>query len=104
MNRCYAVLFLFIIGFTISEINVIIAQPSQLTDDFDQNNSTLTSNTTDIKIDSEEKRIILTWLKSNGTESDLSPAFIIDKRDFWNIFSQLFEASNNHNTTISLIE
>lgn len=76
MNRYVLVLFLFIIGFTISGTNIIIAQPSQ---PHGLNNWTVTlANTTE----SDDKRIILTWLKSNETESDLPPAFTIDKHHF----------------------
>jgi hypothetical protein len=87
MNKYVLVLFFSIIGFTIIGTNIIIAQPSQ---SHALNNSTLASaNTTE----SDDKYIILTWLKSNETES----GFTIDKHHFW----EIFKASNNLNMSMS---
>lgn len=109
MNRYIVIIFLVIIGFTIGETVIVVAESGQL-DDFARNDSTLIPpNTADNKlVNLDDKRIILTWLKTNGTDvtqSDPTPTFIIDKHDFIEAFSQLFEDSNNnHNTTTNAIE
>jgi hypothetical protein len=61
-------------------------------------------NTTDIKLSSDGNHIILTWLKTNGTDvtqSDQAAAFTVDKHDFLKAFGQLFE---NSKKTINLVE
>lgn len=102
MDNRLLVSILIIIGFTISQTNFVMAQPNQL----NINNSVLIppSNATDIELDSDDKRIILTWLKTNEkdiTQSDQAAAFIIDKRDFLKAFGQLF---GNLNITVNPIE
>lgn len=103
MNSHILVLILIIVGSTLSETIIATAQPEQLLG----NNSVPIappSNITDIELNSDDNRIILIWLKINGTDesqSDPTPAFAIDKHDFLNVFSQLF---GNSNTTINAIE
>jgi hypothetical protein len=90
---------LFIIGLTIAETIVTMAQQSL------NDSKAKFPNSTDAKLISDGKHIVLTWLKINGTdvtESDKTPVFIVDKDDFWNTFDQLYESSNNNGRTIGL--
>jgi hypothetical protein len=102
MQMHFVVIFtltVFIIGLTITETIVTIAQESL-------NSSTPKfPNSTDVNLNSDDKHIVLTWLKINGTdvtESEKIPAFIVDKDDFWNTFDQLYESSNKNGRTIGL--
>ena len=110
MDSHILVLILTIVGSTLSETIIIVtAQPDQL---IGNNSIPIPSppNITDSELGSDDKRIILTWLKTNETDVtqlDVTPAFIVDKRDFLNIFGQFFENSNNNNNhtkTINAIE
>ena len=104
MDRHLLISLLFTIGFTIGigETAATITQSSQLDNNLSRNSSTLT-NTTDIKISSDDKRITLIWLEPNETQGNKSQVFTIDKYDFWKIFNQLYEPSNN-NKTVRIIE
>jgi hypothetical protein len=102
MDNRLLVSILIIIASSISETIAVIAQLNQS----NINNTILvpSPNTTDIKLSSDGNRIILTWLKMNGTDvtpSDQAAAFTIDKHDFLKEFGQLFE---NSNKTINLGE
>jgi hypothetical protein len=104
MDNRLLVSFLIIIASTISETIAVIAQPNQS----NINNTILVPspppNTTDIKLSPDDNHIILTWLKTNGTDvtlSDQAAAFTVDKHDFLKAFGQLFE---NSNKTINLVE
>ena len=84
MDNRLLVSIIVMIGFTISETTVVTAQPNHL----NGNNSVLDG------LDSDDKRIILIWLDTNGlniTESDPIPTFTINKRDFLKAFAQLPE-------------
>jgi len=90
---------MFIIGLTITETIVIIAQESL------NSSKPKFPNSADVNLISDDKHIVLTWLKNNGTdvmESEKIPVFIVDKDDFWNTFDQLYESSNKNGKTIGL--
>ena len=70
-----------LVGFTISETMVVIAQP---------NGNISHNNTTDLDLDSDSKNIVVTWLQSNKTNANS-----ISNEDFWKIFGPLFELSTN---------
>jgi hypothetical protein len=87
MDNRFLVSILIMVGFTISEPTVVTAQSNYSNGDRPVPNG----------LDSDDKRIILKWLETNGTnltQSDPTPAFTIDKRDFSKAFAQLFETSN----------
>jgi hypothetical protein len=87
MDNCFLVSILVMVGFTIGETTVVIAQPNHSNGDMRVLEG----------LDSDDKRIILKWLETNGTnltQSDPTPTFTIDKRDFSKAFAQLFETSN----------
>lgn len=89
----------FIIGLTITETIVTIAQESL------NSSKPKFPNSTDVNLNSDDKHIVLTWLKVNGTdvtESEKIPVFIVDKDDFRNTFDQLYESSINNRRTIGL--
>jgi hypothetical protein len=98
----YIVIFtltIFIIGLTFNETIVAIANESL------NSSKPKLPNSTDAKLISDGKHIVLTWLKINGTdvrESDKTPVFIVDKVDFWKTFDQLYESSNNNGRTIGV--
>jgi hypothetical protein len=79
---------MFIIGLTITDTFVTIAQESL------NSSKTKFPNSTDAKLISDDKHLVLTWLKINGTdvtESEKIPVFIVDKDDFWKTFDQLYK-------------
>ena len=75
------------VGFTISETLVVIAQPSG---NSSHNNTTVLNST-----DSEGKNIVVTWLQSNKTNANSTPTISVSNEDFWKIFGPLFELSTN---------
>jgi hypothetical protein len=75
------------VGFTISETLVVIAQPSG---NISRNNTTALNST-----DSDGKNIVVTWLESNKTNVNSAPMISISNEDFWKIFGRLFELSTN---------
>jgi hypothetical protein len=90
------------VGFTLSETVIATAQPNQL-NNISMPTQAPPSHTTDIKFGSDDNRIILTWLKMNGTDiaqSEPAPTLNIDKHDFLKAFGQLFENSNNNSNAI----
>ena len=75
------------VGFTISETLVVIAQPNG---NISRNNTTALNST-----DSDGKNIIVTWLESNKTNANSTPTISVSNEDFWKIFGPLFELSTN---------
>ena len=75
-----------LVGFTISETMVVIAQP---------NGNISHNNTTDLDLDSDSKNIVVTWLESNETNTNSAPMISVSNKDFWKIFGPLFELSTN---------
>jgi hypothetical protein len=70
---------MFMLGLTINETIVTIAKESL------NSSKPKLPNSTDAKLISDGKHIVLTWLKINGTdvtEPDKTPVFIVDKDDF----------------------
>jgi hypothetical protein len=75
------------VGFTISETLVVIAQPSGNSSHY---NTTALNST-----DSDGKNIVVTWLQSNKTNANSAPTISVSNEDFWKIFGPLFELSTN---------
>ena len=75
------------VGFTISETLVVIAQPNG---NISRNNTTALNST-----DSDGKNIVVTWLESNKTNANSTPTISVSNEDFWKIFGPLFELSTN---------
>jgi hypothetical protein len=75
------------VGFTISETLVVIAQPNG---NISRNNTTALNST-----DSNGKNIVVTWLESNKTNANSTPTISVSNEDFWKIFGPLFELSTN---------
>ncbi len=75
------------VGFTISETLVVIAQPNG---NISRNNTTALNST-----DSDGKKIVVTWLQSNKTNANSTPTISVSNEDFWKIFGPLFELSTN---------
>jgi hypothetical protein len=75
------------VGFTISETLVVIAQPNG---NISRNNTTALNST-----DSDGKNIVVTWLQSNKTNANSAPTISVSNEDFWKIFGPLFELSTN---------
>jgi len=75
------------VGFTISETLVVIAQ---LNGNISRNNTTALNST-----DSDGKNIVVTWLQSNKTNANSTPTISVSNEDFWKIFGPLFELSTN---------
>ena len=75
------------VGFTISETLVVIAQPNG---NISRNNTTALNST-----DSDGKNIVITWLETNKTNTISAPMINISNEDFWKIFGPLFELSTN---------
>jgi len=75
------------VGFTISEPLVVIAQPNG---NISHNNTTALNST-----DSDGKNIVVTWLESNKTNANSTPTISVSNEDFWKIFGPLFELSTN---------
>ncbi|MPZ08517.1 MAG: hypothetical protein GEU26_19260 [Nitrososphaeraceae archaeon] len=75
------------VGFTISDTMVAIAQPN---DNISRNNTTALNST-----DSDGKNIVVTWLESNKTNTNGVPTIRVSNEDFWKIFGPLFELSTN---------
>ena len=75
------------VGFTISETLVVIAQPS--------GNSSYNNTTALTSTDSDGKNIVVTWLQSNKTNANSTPTISVSNEDFWKIFGPLFELSTN---------
>jgi hypothetical protein len=75
-----------LVGFTISETMVVIAQP---------NGNISHNNTTDLDLDSDSKNIVVTWLESNETNTNSAPMISVSNKDFWEIIGPLFELSTN---------
>ena len=75
------------VGFTISETLVVIAQPS--------GNSSHKNTTALNSTDSDGKNIVVIWLESNKTNANSTPMINISNEDFWKIFGPLFELSTN---------
>jgi hypothetical protein len=71
-----------LVGFTISETMVVIAQP---------NGNISHNNTTDLDLDSDSKNIVVTWLNESNKTNTIS----ISNEDFWKIFGPLFELTTN---------
>ena len=80
------------VGFTISETLVTVAQPNG---NISRNNTTALNST-----DSEGKNIVVTWLESNKTNANRVPMISISNEDFWKIFGPLFELSTNSSISI----
>ena len=74
------------------ETMAAVAQQSPLNDRIDQNNSELTSlKLANVKSEPDDKHIIVTWLKSNETETDDNTSVLnVSRQDFWKMFDQLF--------------
>ena len=74
------------------ETMAAVAQQSPLNDRIDQNNSELTSlKLANVKSKPDDKHIIVTWLKSNETETDDNTSVLnVSRQDFWKMFDQLF--------------
>jgi hypothetical protein len=75
------------VGFTISETLVAMAQPD---DNISRNNTTALNST-----DSDGKNIIVTWLETNQTNTISAPMISVSNEDFWKIFGPLFELTTN---------
>ena len=75
------------VGFTISETLVVIAQPSG---NSSHNNTTALNST-----DSDGKNIVVTWLQSHKINANSTPTISVSNEDFWKIFGPLFELSTN---------
>jgi len=75
------------VGFTISETLVVIAQPNG---NISRNNTTALNST-----DLDGKNIVVTWLQSNKTNANSTPTISVSNEDFWKIFGPLFELSAN---------
>ena len=85
-----------IIGSAIINTTATSAQKSQFNNsDIDQNNNSMGSNSTNTKLNSHEKQIVLTWLKVIEPKPDNSPVISISNKDFWNVFSPLLEILDN---------
>ena len=74
------------VGFIISETQVVIAQP---------NGNIIRNNTTALDLGSDGKNIVITWLETNKTNTISAPMINISNEDFWKIFGPLFELSTN---------
>ena len=87
MNKpIIALMLTVLVGFTISETMVAIAQ---------SNGNISHNNTTDLDSDSDSKNIVVTWLESNKTNVNSAPIISISNEDFWKIFGPLLEISTN---------
>ena len=75
------------VGFTISETLVVIAQSNG---NSSHNNTTALNST-----DSDGKNIVVIWLESNKTNANSTPTISVSNEDFWKIFGPLFELSTN---------
>ena len=75
------------VGFTISETLVVVAEPNG---NISRNNTTALNST-----DSDGKNIVVTWLQSNKTNANSTPTISVSNEDFWKIFGPLFELSTN---------
>ena len=75
------------VGFTISETLVAIAQPNG---NISRNNTTALNSTY-----SDGKNIFVTLIESNKTNANSTPTISISNEDFWKIFGPLFELSTN---------
>ncbi len=81
--------------FALNETTFAVAQQSPLNDNISRNNSTQSSlNSTNIKLESDDKHIVIIWLEANKTETD-SPIINISSQEFWKAFSPLLELSTN---------
>jgi hypothetical protein len=76
-----------LVGFTISETMVVIAQTNG---NISRNNTTALNST-----DSDGKKIVVIWLESNRTNTTSAPTISVSNEDFWKIFGPLFELSTN---------
>ena len=81
--------------FALNETTFAVVQQSPLNDNISRNNSTQSSlNSTNIKLESDDKHIVIIWLEANKTETD-SPIINISSQEFWKAFSPLLELSTN---------
>jgi hypothetical protein len=81
--------------FALNETTFAVAQQSPLNDNISRNNSTQSSlNSTNVKLESDDKRIVVIWLEANETETDI-PIINISSQEFWKAFSPLLELSTN---------
>lgn len=95
INLASLVVSTIIIGSAITDTTATSAQKSQPNSDIDQNNNSMASNSTNTKLNSHEKQIVLTWLKVIEPKPDNSPVISISNKDFWNAFSPLLEILDN---------
>ena len=73
-------------GFTMSDTMITMAQP---------NDNISRNNTKALDLDSDGKKIVVTWLQSNKTNTISDPIIRVSNEDFWKIFGPLFELSTN---------
>jgi hypothetical protein len=57
-------------------------------------NSTMYSDSTNMTSQSNERQIIVTWLKLNETKPDSTSMISISTEDFWKTFEPLLDQSN----------
>jgi len=94
INFTLTVVSIIIIGFIVSNITVVLAQPS---DTINQDNP-ITSSSTTVESETDGKQIVVTWLKPDDSSSDNTPVISISNQDFRNTFDPLLEQlilSNN---------
>src|SRR5262245_37916729 len=83
--------------FAPNETTAAGTQHDLLNDSISQNNSIQSSlNSTDIKLEPDDKQIVVTWLDANETEADNSPVINITSQEFWKTFSPLLKISANN--------
>ena len=92
-----------VVGFVLSGVVNATAQKSKLEDSINQTNSIHSSlNSTNIKLEPDDKQIVITWLEANETEADNTPVINITSQEFWKTFSPLLKISANN--TINTVE
>ena len=81
-----------ILGLAISETTTAtIGKGSLLNDDNTRQRNSTALNTTNTMPLSPGKKIIITWLETNGTNETNSPVINISNEDFWKAFGPLLK-------------
>jgi hypothetical protein len=75
------------VGFLVNEASVAIAQLNGII----SNNSTTALNSKD----PDGKKLVLTWIESNDTDSYGVPMISVSHEDFWKTFGPLLKTSTN---------
>lgn len=80
-----------IFGLAVSETTATIGKVSLLNNDNTSQSDSTALNTTNTMLSSPGKKIIITWLETNGTNETNSPIINISNEDFWNAFGPLLK-------------